>query len=55
MPNQVRLNAVCPPMAKETAEKMGWGSGGVPAAEIANYYLQSIETKLNGSLFGPTH
>jgi len=32
MPNHVRLNAVCPPMAKEIAEEMGWGSGGVPAA-----------------------
>jgi NAD(P)-dependent dehydrogenase (short-subunit alcohol dehydrogenase family) len=55
MPRNQRLNAVCPPMAKETAEKMGWGPGGVPAAEIAKYYLQSVESGFNGMLFGPTH
>jgi len=55
MPRNQRLNAVCPPMAKETAEKMGWGPGGVPAAEIAKYYLQSVESGFNGTLFGPTH
>lgn len=55
MPNQMRLNAVCPPMARETAEKMGWGSGGVPAAEIADYYVQSIDSGRNGALLGPTH
>ena len=55
MPNQIRLNAVCPPMASETAEKMGWGPGGVPAAEIAKYYVESIEGNANGMLFGPLH
>ena len=49
------IDAVCPPMASETAEKMGWGPGGVPAAEIANYYVHSVESKLNGGLIGPTH
>ncbi len=42
-------------MAEETAEKMGWGSGGVPAAEIAKYYIQSVESNVNGELIGPTH
>lgn len=55
MPKQMRLNAVCPPMVAETAEKLGWGPGGVPAAEVANYYLKSIESERNGVLFGPTH
>jgi NAD(P)-dependent dehydrogenase (short-subunit alcohol dehydrogenase family) len=55
MLNQMRLNAVCPPMASETAEKMGWGPGGVPAAEIAKYYVQSVESTLNGAIIGPTH
>jgi NAD(P)-dependent dehydrogenase (short-subunit alcohol dehydrogenase family) len=55
MPNHMRLNAVCPPMASETAEKMGWGPGGVPAAEIAKYYVHSVESNLNGALIGPTH
>jgi NAD(P)-dependent dehydrogenase (short-subunit alcohol dehydrogenase family) len=55
MPNHMRLNAVCPPMASETAEKMGWGPGGVPASEIAKYYVQSVESNLNGTIIGPTH
>lgn len=55
MPNQMRLNAVCPPMARETAEKMNWGTGGAPAVEIANYYVKSIEPGNNGTVFGPTH
>lgn len=55
MPNETRLNAVCPPMARETAEKMGWGQGGVPTAEIANYYVQSILSDESGVSFGPLH
>jgi hypothetical protein len=55
MPGHQRLNVVCPPMAEETAEKMGWGPGGTPAAEIAKYYVQSVESNLNGKLLGPTH
>ncbi len=55
MPKNQRVNAVCPPMAKETAEKMGWGSGDVPSAEIAKYYVQSVESDFNGALIGPTH
>ena len=42
-------------MAKETAEKMGWGPGGVPAAEIAKYYLTSVDSNPNGALIGLTH
>lgn len=55
MPEQIRLNAVCPPMARETAEKMGWGKGGVPAADIATYYVQSIQSNADGMIFGPLH
>jgi len=55
MPKNQRLNAVCSPMAKETAEKMGWGPGGVSAGEIAKYYVQSVEGNLNGALIGPAH
>ena len=55
MPKNQRLNAVCSPMARETAEQMGWGPGGVPAAEIAKYYVQSLESDLNGALIGPAH
>jgi NAD(P)-dependent dehydrogenase (short-subunit alcohol dehydrogenase family) len=50
-----RINAVCPPLAKETAEKMGWGPGGVAAAEIAKYYVRAVESNLSGISLGPTH
>lgn len=55
MSKQQRVNAVCPPLIKETAEKMGWGPGGMPAAEIAKYYVQLVESKANGMLLGPAH
>ena len=55
IPRNQRLNAVCPPMAKQTVEKMGWSLNCVPEAEIAKYYLQSVDIGLNGAFFGPTH
>ena len=50
-----RIYAVCPPLAKETAEKMGWGPGGMPASEIANYYVRALDEGLNGVSLGPAH
>lgn len=35
MPKSQKLHAVNPPMAKEIAEKFGWGPGGVPASANA--------------------
>lgn len=55
MPRHQRLNAVCPPLAKETAIKMGWGTGEMAASEIAAYYVQSVESSLNGRILGPAH
>lgn len=43
-----RLNAISPPMVKETAVKLGWGNGGVPAAEVALDYVKAIEGTMNG-------
>lgn len=43
-----RLNAVSPPMVKETAEKLGWGRDGVPAAEVALGYVKAVEGVMNG-------
>lgn len=55
LPRGQRINAVSPPMVKETAEKLGWGPGGMPAVEVADYYVRSLDPTLNGSVFGPTH
>lgn len=55
LPRGLRLNAVCPPMVKETARKMGWGEGGMPAAEVASYYVELVERGYNGKIVGPIH
>lgn len=51
MPNNLKLHAVSPPMAKETAEKMGWGQGGVPADEIAKLYREALTSSEQGKVF----
>jgi NAD(P)-dependent dehydrogenase (short-subunit alcohol dehydrogenase family) len=55
MPRGQRINVVCPPLVKETAEKMGWGEGAMTADEVAQYYVQSVEGDLNGESLGPLH
>jgi NAD(P)-dependent dehydrogenase (short-subunit alcohol dehydrogenase family) len=55
MPRGQRINVVCPPMVKETAEKMGWGPGGMPAAEVAEFYVKAVEGDMNGRSIGPLH
>lgn len=50
-----RVNVVCPPMVKETAEKLGWGPGGMPAAEVAEFYIKAFEGDMNGESLGPMH
>ncbi len=50
-----RINAVSPAIVKETLQK--WGaddSFGIPAAEVANHYLASIEGTENGQIFNAT-
>lgn len=55
MPQGQMLNGVCPPMVKETAEKFGWGQGGIPAKEVAAYYVKSVEGNQNGMMYGSLH
>ena len=55
MPRDLRINAVCPPLVKETAQKMGWGAKGTPSAEVAELYVQAIEGDLTGQALGPMH
>ena len=51
MPKHMKLHAVSPPLAQETAEKMGWGGGGVPAAEIATLYQKALTSPQQGKIF----
>jgi len=48
-----RLNVVSPPMIKETAKKLGWGDGGMPAEEIALEYAKAVEGNMNGRVLSP--
>jgi len=51
MPKNQKVHAVSPPLAKETAEKMGWEHGGVPASEIAKLYKKALTSTQNGKIF----
>lgn len=48
--NGQRLNVVRTPMVKETAQKMGWGNGGMPAADVAQLYMSSLLGDQNGAV-----
>jgi nucleoside-diphosphate-sugar epimerase len=50
MPKKQKLHAVSSPMAKETAEKLGW-QGGVPVCEIAKLYHEALTSTLQGKIF----
>ncbi|MCA8915017.1 MAG: short chain dehydrogenase [Planctomycetes bacterium] len=49
LPRGIRINAVCPPFIKETAEKLGM-PGGLPATENAKAYVELLEGKQTGQV-----
>ena len=51
MPKNQKIHAVSPPLIKETAEKMGWEHGGVPASDIAKLYGEALTSTENGKIF----
>jgi len=51
-PRGVRVNVVSPPWVSETLVKMGRdGSGGMPAAQVAKAYLESVLGRKTGQVF----
>ena len=49
-PRGIRINVVSPPWVKETMEAMGMDSTpGLPAATVAEAYVESVEGKANGA------
>ena len=49
LPRGVRVNVVSPPWVSETLEEMGQdGSQGMPAAEVAAAYVESVEGRRTG-------
>ena len=43
-----RVNVVSPPLVRETALKLGWGPKGVPAATVAESYVEAVEGEQSG-------
>ncbi|HEY9737769.1 MAG TPA: short chain dehydrogenase [Trichocoleus sp.] len=50
-PRGIRVNAVSPPWVSETLEAMGQdGGGGLPAAQVAKAYVESVEGQRTGEV-----
>lgn len=53
-PRGIRVNVVSPPWVAETLKAMGRDpSGGLPAADVAKSYVQSVEGKESGKVITP--
>lgn len=51
-PHGIRVNCVSPPWVSETLTSMGMNpSGGLPAADVAKAYVESVEGSANGRIF----
>lgn len=54
LPRGIRINTVSPPWVSETLTAMGRDpSGGLPAAEVARSYVESVEGKQTGVVITP--
>jgi NAD(P)-dependent dehydrogenase (short-subunit alcohol dehydrogenase family) len=48
-----RVSVVSPPLVRETAMRMGWGAGGMPAVRVAAAYVEAVEGSRNGETIRP--
>jgi NAD(P)-dependent dehydrogenase (short-subunit alcohol dehydrogenase family) len=54
LPRGIRINSVSPPWVSETLTAMGRDpSGGLPAADVARSYAESVEGKQTGAVITP--
>lgn len=54
MPRDIRINVVSPGWVSETLAAMGRDpAGGMPAASVADYYVEALQGTANGQVFGP--
>jgi len=54
LPRGIRINSVSPPWVSETLVAMGRDpSGGLPAADVARSYTESVEGKQTGAVITP--
>ncbi|HEV7502515.1 MAG TPA: short chain dehydrogenase [Vicinamibacteria bacterium] len=54
-PRRIRVNVVSPPWVTETMKALGMDpKGGLPAATLAQSYVQAVEAGQTGQVFRPT-
>jgi NAD(P)-dependent dehydrogenase (short-subunit alcohol dehydrogenase family) len=54
-PRRIRVNVVSPPWVTETMKALGMDAkGGLPAATLAQSYVQAVEAGQTGQVFRPT-
>ena len=50
-PRRIRVNVVSPPWVTETLKELGWEDvPGLPAADVAKAYVESVESNRNGEV-----
>lgn len=55
LPRGLRINVVSPPWVSETLQAMGRDpAGGLPAADVARSYVESVEGAQTGAILTPT-
>lgn len=53
-PRGIRVNVVSPPWVRETLQKMGRdAASGLPAAQVAQAYRESVESRRTGEVIAP--
>jgi NAD(P)-dependent dehydrogenase (short-subunit alcohol dehydrogenase family) len=51
LPRKIRVNVVSPPWVTETLEELGWDTApGLPAADVAKAYVESVESTRSGEV-----
>ncbi len=53
LPRKIRVNAVSPPLVRETAVARGLGNHGLPAADVARAFVTLITGEANGTTVYP--
>jgi NAD(P)-dependent dehydrogenase (short-subunit alcohol dehydrogenase family) len=54
-PRGIRVNIVSPPWVTETLKAMGMPTtGGLPAADVARSYIESVEGRMTGKVLSPS-
>ena len=53
LPRGLRINAISPPLLRETAQKRGLGDHGMPAATVAGWFVEAVTGDHTGGVRSP--